>query len=134
MTDFPRSVALWAGTTDDARLDNDETKIADYWDSIRRAIRRAETYQAEQQQGRYGAEGGATGAEVEVDPETSGSASLGRTGGEGVAARPHSECRSQARYGSGPDTVRMGKEYTAAELRRVVPEVFGADPAARSEL
>ncbi|CAN0348577.1 unnamed protein product, partial [Pylaiella littoralis] len=50
VTDYPRSMAIWAGTTDDARLSDDETERAGYWTSLRQATRRVETETQQQQE------------------------------------------------------------------------------------
>lgn len=126
VTDYPRSLAQWAGTTDEARLSDDETARAAYWDSFRQAIRQAEQQQQQQQV----AEDVASAAAANASEVVASAASAGSGGGGGsMTARPLDKCRSQARYGSGPDTVRMGKEYTAAELMPVIPEVFGGHVA-----
>lgn len=126
MTDYPRSLALWAGTSDDARLSEDETERASYWTSFRQAIRRVEmeTQLQEELDAYPAAEAG--GADEAAAPDVVG-------GGDTTTARPLSTCQSQARYGSGPNTVRMGKEYTAAELKPIVPELFGFNPTVTSK-
>lgn len=126
VTDYPRSLALWAGTTDGARLADDDAERQQYWASFRQAIRQAE-HQLGQQQEQRDAVIQATEGEEEAQRADDG------FGDVTTAARPLSECRSQARYGSGPDTVRMGKEYTAGELLQIVPQVFGVRPAAGSQ-
>lgn len=126
MTDYPRSLALWAGTTDDARLADDEAERQQYWTSFRQAIRRAE-HRLGQQQEREDTLVQDTEAAEEAQRADDGA------GDVTAAARPLSECRSQARYGSGSDTVRMGREYTAAELLQIVPDAFGVRPAAGSQ-
>lgn len=121
MTDYPRSLALWAGTTDDARLADDDATRAAYWDSCRKAIRQAEPQQQEQLVAEVAANAQAASSLSEVNVDVvpaGGDANI-------MAARPLHECRWQARYGSGPNTVRMEREYTATELMNVVPEVFG---------
>ncbi|CBN77500.1 conserved unknown protein [Ectocarpus siliculosus] len=126
VTDYPRSLALWAGTTDGARLDDDDAERQQYWASFRQAIRQAE-HRLGQQQEQRDAFVQATEQEEEAQRADDG------FGDVTTAARPVSECRSQARYGSGPDMVRMGKEYTAGELLQIVPQVFGVRPAAGSQ-
>ncbi|CAN0307842.1 unnamed protein product, partial [Ectocarpus sp. 6 AP-2014] len=126
VTDFPRSLALWAGTTDGARLDDDSAERQRYWASFRQAIRQAEHRLGQQQEQRE-AIVQATEQEEEAQRADDG------FGDVTTAARPVSECGSQARYGSGPDMVRMGKEYTAGELLQIVPQVFGVRPAAGSQ-
>lgn len=129
MTDFPRSLALWAGTTDGARLSADEAERAGYWESFRLAIRQAELRQQEQLQSAHET---TAAAEETVSAGVEAASGTPSDASGGISARPLSACRTQARYGAGPDTVRMGREYTAAELRAVAPEAFGAsgDPAA----
>ncbi|CAB1110589.1 unnamed protein product [Ectocarpus sp. CCAP 1310/34] len=124
VTDYPRSLALWAGTTDGARLADDNAERQQYSESLRQAIRQAE-HRLGQQQERKDALVQATEEEAQRADNGSGDVT--------TAARPLSECRSQARYGSGPDMVRMGKEYTAGELLQIVPQVFGVRPAAGSQ-
>ncbi|CAN0379500.1 unnamed protein product [Ectocarpus sp. 8 AP-2014] len=126
VTDYPRSLALWAGTTDGARLAEDEAEREQYWASFREAIRQAE-HRLGQQQEQRDAVVQATEQEEEAQRADDG------RGDVTTAARPLSECRSQARYGAGPDMVRMGKEYTADELLQIVPQVFGVRPAAGSQ-
>lgn len=127
MTDYPHSLALWAGTTDEARLSDDETERAAYWDSFREAIRKAELQLQKQLDAEVAANADAVSAVgASACVAAGGSSSSSTTSTSILAPRPLGECRSQARYGSGPDTVRMGREYTAAELMPIVPEVFDA--------
>ena len=126
MTDYPRSLALWAGTTDEARLSDDETERAAYWDSFREAIRKAELQLQKQLDAEVAANADAVSAVGASAGVAAGGSSTTTTSTSILAPRPLGECRSQARYGSGPDTVRMGREYTAAELMSIVPEDFDA--------
>ncbi|CAN0541506.1 unnamed protein product [Ectocarpus sp. 12 AP-2014] len=125
VTDYPRSLALWAGTTDGARLADDNAERQQYWASFRQAIRQAEHRLGQQQERKD--------ALVQAAEEEAQRVDDGSGGDVTAAARPLSECRSQARYGSGPDMVRMGREYTAGELLQIVPQVFGVHPAAGSQ-
>lgn len=132
VTDYPRSLALWAGTTDEARLADDETTRAGYWDSFRNAIRQAELHQQEELDAEVAADAEEAAADAAASAAGGGSAGIPAGGGI-LAARPLSECRSRARYGSGAGTVRMGREYSAAELMPIVPEVFGARGAVEAD-
>ncbi|CAM9527256.1 unnamed protein product [Sphacelaria rigidula] len=111
VTDYPRSLAVWAGTTDEART-GDTSEQAAYWDAVRQSARRAQYSFLSN-----------TKVLSDQDDATIRESTYPSVG---IAARFSSPCAAQARYGAAAGMVRMNREYTEAILKSIVPSVFDA--------
>lgn len=103
VTNFPASLALWAGVDDAGRVAVDDTTEAHgketnvsykahdkFWDGIRHAIRSAEANR----------------------PNLEALSSYG----------PPFKCKARARFGAGPDSARINRQWKALDIAKAIAD------------